>query len=177
MADTGKYVQTENVIVFPSTRRASTQPSARLTSEMMLTSIINHLIDMDGFVVSDTFVGSSPLEFNIHGYYFKVSPASSIISSTEATSGVIYANIFIDNGNEYKELISYDDSDSYYKGLEFTVNAPAKLAATDTGKSVYSLKILQYDSAAKVWTIPESSKYKYNSDSLELTNIIDGGEI
>lgn len=63
--------------VFPSTKRtAEYQKSARQLSEKNLVSIINKLIDTDAFVITSPGTVTNltmGIEFNMHGYYFKVS--------------------------------------------------------------------------------------------------------
>ena len=77
------YIASDNISVFPSTRRIHSQDfSARLMTESAISRIINNLIDVDGFVISNTAPATAEdiFEFNIYGYYFQV---KNILSVTE----------------------------------------------------------------------------------------------
>ena len=82
------YIQTNNISVFPSTRRMNKQVSARLLSEQSIANQINKLIETDGFVITpedDTSAAgynpTDPFEFNIHGYFFYIDTANDIINN------------------------------------------------------------------------------------------------
>ena len=114
-------IASENVTVFPSTRRAGSKPLARLMSEQALVGIVNKLINLEGFVISSSseIEESTPLEFNLYGYYFKISnPVTSLGLGTTFTSGNIYAHIELVTSTasdfiQYEELFGQDDSGKF----------------------------------------------------------------
>ena len=76
------YIASTNVNVFPSTRRTYTQDfSARLMTESAIARLVNKLVEVDGFVISNTVPAAAEdmFEFNIYGYYFQIKNISSII--------------------------------------------------------------------------------------------------
>lgn len=182
----------QEIQVFPSTKRGVYQRSSRLISEENLTNIVNKLIDKDAFVIRhDTPYmaehADDPLQFNIHGYYFLIPHASSVINLVGNTDS-IYANIITDtatvtvegNTYEYTELYGQDTGSavSWYTGVSFTPNAPDTSALTET-QTRYSLKILERDNHMYGdWRIPNESMYKYEGQSVfGDINLIDGGVV
>lgn len=180
------YVQSNQIKVFPSTRRTVDRHDSRLMTERALVGIINQLVDKDAFIVTpkDEVDTSRPFEFNIHGYYFYVPQLSYITNlfASDTTNSYIYASILLDTGNEFTELLGQDDtmgsSDSnaisYYKGVDFSISS------SDTGPSgtnIYSLRILERNTSGSSlnWTCPENSFYKFEGNSLDFN--IDGGII
>ena len=51
------YLNSEAVGVFPTTGRPQKDPLGRLTTEYNLTSLINTLLDVDGFVITHNISG------------------------------------------------------------------------------------------------------------------------
>ena len=51
------YLNSEAVGVFPTTGRPQKDPLGRLTTEYNLTSLINTLLDVDGFVITNNING------------------------------------------------------------------------------------------------------------------------
>lgn len=182
MAATPKYVLSQNAYVFPSTRRASNQLTARLMSETSITGMINNFIDTDGYVItnfSQSQVGASglddPFEFNIFGYYFKVDKARSICNLFQ-TSNAIYAYIVLDKTGDYYELMGQDDDtsgSSYYQGVKFTDVDPS------TDGTVYDkmLCIMAKPTGSSNWEVPENSKIRFISGFAFDIKEIDGGQI
>lgn len=172
-------VNSDNITVFPATRRSGSKPLARLMSEQALVGIVNKLIDLEGFVISDyeEIVESNSLEFNIYGYYFRITnPVTSLGIGTTFTSGGIYAHIELitstaSDNLQYEELFGQDD-DSKYTGL--VIDSSLNYTAQHGG-IVKTLKIAEL-SPNNVWVIPESSKIRFSKDSLDLS-VIDGGVI
>lgn len=145
------YINSSNIIVFPATKRdASYQRQSRQMSEENLVGIINKLIDTNAFVIS--YEGNT-IEFNIHGYYFKVSGINDIISSF---SNNVYATITLSTNGDYVEIANGDE-DNQYKGLTLT-------DSEQTGENVHCLKILQ--KINNMWGIPDESKIKFNINSI-----------
>lgn len=181
------WIPSEQITVFPTTRRTKKQQDARLMTEKSLAGIINQLIDKDAFIVTrkEDLENSSndpefdpPFEFNIKGYYFHVDKLSYITGLfTESTSLGIYAYITLDEGNGYTELLGQDDTSgdpnddaiSLYKGITFTDSAPL------TADNRYILKILERGTSSSSWYCPENSFYKFIGSTLDFQ--IDGGII
>lgn len=115
----------KNVTIFPSTKAKSIN---KLITENSLTRLINRLIDVDGYVITnelESILGEDittdipitqyvlndvPFEFSIHGYYFAVDSLKDIIDQlawnpSDNVIHAVYARIFIDTGVEgYPEL-------------------------------------------------------------------------
>lgn len=178
------YLSSENVRVFPSTKRGSKQVTARLLSEQTISSIVNKFLDTDGFVITneEDFALENPLEFNIHGYYFWVNNVQAIINSLPSTSTLIYANIILKEEGNYLQLQGQDDETidpttsivtaSIYQGLNFTSQTPLQPQADE---EVHYLLLLKRDSSESDWYIPADSRYKFTKESLDIE--IDGGII
>lgn len=182
------WIPSEQITVFPTTRRLTKQQDARLMTEKSLVGIINQLIDKDAFVItskselenSTSDPNFDPVfEFNIHGYFFHVDKLSYITGLfTTSSSLSIYAYIQLDTGNGYTELLGQDDtlgnpeSDalSKYKGVTFTDIEPS------TSDNMYKLKILERSSSSSTtWTCPETSFYKFEGSTVDFQ--VDGGII
>ena len=165
-------VASNAITVFPSTKRGSTQRSARLISEENLVNIINKLVDKDSFVVStnDGLSSISPFMFNIHGYLFTVSALSNITTSF-SSANEIYAYIITETNDGYTELKG-QDADSQYNGVNF-VSAISDFPAIGATEHLYSLQILQKVSGS--WVIPNASMVKYNG--VNIFGDVDGGEV
>lgn len=193
------YVETNDVFVFPSARRMNKQVSARLVSEASLASIINKLVDTDGFVITPApetgeyvqqgFNPNEAFEFNIHGYYFNITTAQKILDIFSGVStDTIYANIYLDKTSDpnYIELAGQDgpvvnavDATSMYQGLTFSTDNLSELAvdATNPPKADYSLLLFQKELVGvgtTDWVVPVLSRLKFY---YTLALGVDGGEI
>lgn len=165
-------LQSDKIKIFPSARRINGEdPFSRLMSESTLTSIINQLLNVNGFVITqnddttEAIDTSKPLEFNLHGYYVKVEDVPSLLSNfTNDTQ--IYASIELSvntndlNNLNYVELVATDTGgdDSKFKGVNFTNTEPS-------GTNVYSLLILRKVNGN--WEIPNETLFDvaYNNNS------------
>lgn len=182
------YIKTEDILVFPSTRRMNKQVSARLLSEQSFANQINKLIETDGFVITPEddelpsgYSGSDPFEFNIHGYYFYVKTANDITSSFSISDyDSIYGNIYLDTEGNYTELksidstISISDSTSYYQGL---VLSSTDLTKESENAANYSLKLFEKvttSNSGNLWMVPPESRLKFK---YIVALGVDGGEI
>lgn len=188
------YLPTENIFVFPSTRRMNKQVSARLVSEASLANIVNKLIETDGFVITPEpetgeyinqgFVPTDPFEFNVHGYYFKASSAQDIINSVSGIGVTsIYANIYLDVSTDpnYVELKASDsqinelDDNDYFKGLTFSSD---NLSEAASNPADYSLLLFRKEilsgTSTEGWVVPPESRLKF---VYMLAMGVDGGEI
>ena len=164
------YLSSSLISVFPSTKRSITQPSSRQMTEENIASIINKLIDMDGFVITDYNTSTNvnnPFEFNIYGYHFVVTKAKDIQDLfSSATS--IYASITISQTGNFYELDGQDDiTDGEYKGVVLSDSEPS-------GTGVHFLKLFEREDSNSTWSVPIASMIK-------LTNVfakgVDGGVI
>lgn len=175
------YLSSNNIKVFPAVRRTGgADPFSRLMSESTITSIVNRLVDYDGFVItrstqSNKQIASGVFEFSIFGYYVKIENVSSLISQFSSASN-IYAYIDLDtsdtnpgqsNNLSYKQLIG-QDVDSSYQGIKFESTEPQ---ATSDRHILHILTKLN-----NVWVVPETSYLKFSKNTLALYDI-DGGEI
>ena len=167
------YINSNQIKVFPSAKRNhSNDPFSRLMSESTLVSIVNRLVDTDGFVITESYSDSDPFEFNVFGYYFNVTSGSAITSSF-SSNDVIYAVIQISgatgpgqNPLTFQELTGVDNpfnpSDArtaVYEGVDFVSALPSGI---DNDPSKHYLMILQ--KVNNVWSIPQSSQIKFNTD-------------
>lgn len=171
-------VASNQITVFPSTRRGTYQLSARQLSELRISGLINQLIDKEGFIITteEDYSPESPFEFNLKGYYFRASSAQ-VIQNSITTGNNIYANIKLDTiqGTDYTELVGQDDTHAsipddagIYYGISFT-----STPITDEG--YYNLHLFTRDSSSSPWKLVLNSYYKFESSSLDF--IVDGGEI
>lgn len=171
------YIASNNVNVFPSTRRTYTQEfSARLMTESAISRIVNNLVEVDGFVISNNapVTADDVFEFNIYGYYFQV---KDILSVIEQLSGAtkLYATIRINHTNDafYELYVANETGDSpTFNGITFTNDGSTP---TDTTTDIYKTLLL-LEKQGDTWTIPEQSKIKFNRSAIGLTEI-DGGRI
>ena len=180
------YVSSGNIQIFPIANRMIQDPLGRLTTEYNLTSILNKLLDVDGFVVS---WNEPNIIFNLHGYLITAN-LENIIGSF---SDNIYASITItdytstnttnNNIKAYEEKFlaqlngsdSGDGAQSQYTGVTFSSSSPNQ---TD---GVYYLHLLTEsdsndDSNDTVsWVIPENSKIKFKTNEYHRSISIDDG--
>lgn len=177
------YILSEDISVFPSTRRMNVQASARLVSEQSFANQINKLIETNGFVITpetDTDPGynpNDPFEFNIHGYFFWVKTAQEITSQFSDEDS-IYGNIYLDKQDNYIELKSIDASltaggDRYYQGL---VLSSEDLTTASEDAADYSLKLFEKvnTGTSTFWAVPVESRLKF---VYTFALGVDGGEI
>lgn len=183
------YISSDDVTVFPSSRRPG-YPLSKYSTEYNLTSIVNRLIDTDndegakGFVITDSITnGTNEIEFNIKGYYFKVS-LSEIISMAHTGAwytvyAIIKLNTYVDNVEKYIELSSFEQSSDNlddisgvfsgkFTGLKFD-------DSESSGDGEYSLPILELKN--EEYIIPEESKLKFKTDAKHRSVYIDDGDL
>ena len=143
-----KYLNAENINSFPSSKRASVN---KLMTENSVTRLINRLIDMDSFVITNglhtnnDFLTDIPvsvwdqdfadLEFVIRGYYFSIShkdynSGMSFLLTymqfepSDMAEHTLYAGIFIDKSDKnFPELWGQENSpDNEYKAIVFYID-------------------------------------------------------
>lgn len=137
------YIDGKNLRIFPATiRSASDRAQDNWLTEFNLSSIINQLVggNSKGFVITESPADGSPFEFNIGGYYFKVSdiknikdcvnsetktdePSSFISFNTEEDSGTTYytAKIIISSDTSSPILLGSDGGEIPESGNELTL--------------------------------------------------------
>lgn len=182
MADT--YVLSKNIQIFPIANRVTQDPLGRLTTEYNLTSILNKLLDVDGFVISWNHPN---IIFNLHGYLI----TANLTDIINGFSDNIYASITItdyastNNDNnikayEEKFLAQLDGRDvpgedtsvsnyGKYTGVTFSSSEPEP-SQTDI---IYHLHLLT--KVNNVWVIPEDSKIKFRTNEYHRSISIDDG--
>lgn len=171
------YTTSNNVNVFPSTRRIYSQDfSARLMTESAISRIINKLVEVDGFVISNTVPTSAGdvFEFNIYGYYFQIKNILSVTAQLSSATK-LYATIRINHtDNAFYELYVANEagSSSTFNGITFTDTGSTP---NDTSTDMYKTLLL-LEKSGDTWIIPEQSKIKFNRSAIGLTEI-DGGRI
>lgn len=159
------YLSSDKIKVFPSARRSDSvnDPFSRLMSESTIASIINKLIDTEGFVITNTYTPNGQLEFNIHGYYFNITNSTEIMTtySGAADDTVLFASIILsvfsspnDSNLKFEELKNYDNG-SVYEGLIVNTTVPTPA----TGEKVFKLAILKKVNGS--WVIPQESQIKF----------------
>lgn len=163
-------LQSDNISIFPAARRYDKAEESRLFKEKSVITLINNLIDSDGFVITSTIASEGPFQFNVYGYYICINNLSNLTSSF-ADKDNIYAVLDIDNeDNNYPELLGDNeligDNQSQYAGISFVDTVP-------TGENIHYLKILEKKDDS--WEIPTDSKIKFNANSINIK--INGGEI
>ena len=156
------YLSSDNVKVFPSARRSNQNDQfSRLMSESTIVSIVNKLIDTDGFVITDTYTANGQLEFNIHGYYFNIVKSTEIMTTYQGADDgtILYASIILSiySPLNFKELKNCDDGDEY-QGLIISDTIPTPAS----GEEVFNLAILQ--KVGSNWVIPQTSQIKFNTN-------------
>jgi hypothetical protein len=183
-----------DIKVFPTTKRAGHQRDARLMTEENSTGTLSHATDFDSFVIAspsmivDTLIET--LSFCIKGYYFEITDVASFLAdiATNLSSATeIYATITLvaTTGTKtvgqytynysYTQLSGQDTGDigspsSLYNGITFSDSA-------STEANTFSLQLLKKVtvSGATYWIVPEESVVKF--DYAHIAGVIDCGEI
>ena len=120
------YINGNQLNIFPVSNRTA-KPYDNWLTEFNLSSIINQLVgNQDGFVITETVSADAPIEFNIGGYYFKVSSVSlikeavdnknsigsSFVTFEKDENGYYTASIKISKNTDNPTLLGSDSSDS-----------------------------------------------------------------
>lgn len=192
------YTKSNNIQIFPVTNRPKYDPAGRLTTEYNLTSLLNKLLDVDGFVITtnpdaiNTINSEVPFDFNIHGYMIHIKNIKDIIPSNVTINGTqIYAilkiqtasnsakNLRVDHisgGDDDNDNNTSNDNNSEYTGIIFETLAPKQTLPTSPGVKEYYLPILEYCDGE--WSIPVESKLKFKTNSEGYSSVaIDDGEV
>ena len=160
-------VNIDNIYAFPAVNK-NTQPTARLTTEYNLTSIVNRLVNKESFIFAPdlgTDLTNNPtIKFNIKGYLFE-EICSNILNLFGDTTTNIYAKIKFKstNSSDSERNLQLDgESESKFIGLDFVESKP------NEGYYIHLLTKVE-DS----WEIPRNSYIKFTSDSI----ILDDGDL
>ena len=125
------YIASSNIIAYPAARRQSVNSSnGTLLTESRLSSVVNSLLDINGFVtypLPGDVIGQESedrdkiLKINILGRYFKIFNPIVSLGLDASDSGSIYLGINIDKtGSEDFEIyyeIQGQDNDGSYEGI------------------------------------------------------------
>lgn len=187
-------IKSSSISVFPCANRGKFEDTnfnlqSRLTSEYNLTSIINQLVDKNSFVISPSDISravdtSSPISFNINGYYFKIDTIENAIGDFSNASN-LYASIQLMTTNVpgFGDMIELSDTknsdqvagdtgqtldDAVFTGLDISDELPS-------APDVYSLHILKKDRGS--WYVPPESTIRFITDSKRRSVKIDDGEL
>lgn len=167
-----RKIKSSSITVFPTTKRQKGNRSSKLLTESNLVGLINNILDVNSFVITNTsgpLNNTDSIEFNILGYYFRISSISEIMRAMNITNmsniDSIYANIYFMRSGDFKELYGTDSPDSentdeyFYDGVLFTENI------NDSNASGF-LKILEKSASGEAWQIPDNSKIKFMQRSI-----------
>lgn len=166
------YAKSNNITVFPSTKRGDVQRSARLLSEQSLVSIINQIVDVDAFVITREYSGSD-FQFNIHGYYFKVSDFNAVVSALGNPDNVWASISLVSTSTSSDNFVEIDGQDEgqgdamEYTGVQFSASQP-------TGATYY-LHLLSKSN--NVYAIPSRSQIRFDPKMVFGDITVDGGVV
>lgn len=182
------YLNSEAVGVFPTTGRPQKDPLGRLTTEYNLTSLINTLLDVDGFVVTNNIDGFNinsigTFQFNIKGYIFTIHKIGDFLKSLNNSTDTslsnatnLFASIEIElnagssitstgneNLNRIQSIVGIDAVEGNYSGKYTGLNISPEDPIDPSNTSLYSLHILE--KRGDKWYIPEESKIKLKTST------------
>lgn len=187
------YLESNNISVFPSARRGQNAKyiESRLTTETAIANIVNKLLDVEGFIVTDkndwTEGSSHDVVFNLYGYLFSIKNLNTFLTSFE-DADALWVGIVLDtavSGSTVRYEIYGQDEEiegvSVYKGLELA--ASKEQCKTQLTQRVGSQKaqncIFKYLKLCTKengkWCLCGDSYIKFNNKSLEFD--IDCGKI
>ena len=168
------YLNNKAVGIFPTTGRPQKDPLGRLTTEYNLTSLINTLLDVDGFVITnniDGFDSTSQIDFqfNIKGYIFTIHKIGDLLGSSDLSDfNTLYASIKLkldaggsatSTGDENLNRIQSIDGEDILKVGDENFGKYTGLKFSNSKiDGFYSLPILE--KRDEKWYIPEESKIK-----------------
>lgn len=139
------HIKSESIKIFPLAKPRSKDSSSRLFYEDNIANIIRQVTSGNGFIINapttlSTYNGyyrvNQDLEFNIYGYYVKITKSSNIISVSDTNKNgtnynYIYAKIKLNNSTT-PEINGQDDGGNY-TGLEI-LSGNTLPSDTDTEK-------------------------------------------
>lgn len=158
-------IDSSNIKVFPFAkyRNDLTDLGSRLFYENNISRLIKQLIDTEGFIISgsvDTLGNiTSPLCFNLYGYYFEIN-SGNLVDSTANTN--VYAVIDV-SGNP-PELQGQDNELQQFTAIEFVGTKPK---GCETSKHYISI----LKKVGNNWVIDLDSYTKFDVISLKIDKI------
>lgn len=163
-------IASDKIIVFPSAKRANGNPNyvkaSRALSEQNLIGLVNQLLEVKSFVISNEWDAEKDFQFNIGGYLFTIKAGGYDITDNNIID--VYAQISTSIENNYIELNGDDISISgKYSGLELIelTTSPSDPIINDATHLHILTKV------GNNYVIPEESKLNL------IDQTIDGGEI
>ncbi|MBQ6631743.1 MAG: hypothetical protein IJH55_06510 [Romboutsia sp.] len=198
-----KYLDKDSISSFPSTKRASVN---KLMTENSVTRLINRLVDVTGFVITNglssvDFLNDIPIdawsnngadfEFVIRGYYFSISKGDQIsgmaklISDTgfnpdDESVHTLYAGIFIDKtDSNFPELYGQDDDENEYRAIVFYTGDETRPEPPSglSNYDFYEFPLVTYKQQENgTWSRVVALDSLFKFNSISIADI-DGGEI
>ena len=177
------YLNSEAVGVFPTTGRPQKDPLGRLTTEYNLTSLINTLLDVDGFVITNNIDGfdinsKGAFQFNIKGYIFTIHKIGDFLNSLNnpidaslSNASNLFASIQIKLDAGSSATSTGDENLQRIQSIVGIDAVEGKYVGKYTGLTIsdskidesYSLHILE--KRGDKWYIPEDSKIKLKTST------------
>lgn len=164
-------------LVYPSIKRDSanagnTYRASRVSTEQNLCRFTGQFLDNNYFVISKTVDANGIFEFNIKGYYFRVSTKALTDAADGDTVTVKLADIVEPTGSsvEYGELNGIDSLNEQNNTVVYTGFQTVKSGTPG------SYTLLEKD--GNTWKIPDSAKQVFNWERVDFNiTAIDCGEI
>lgn len=178
------YISSDKIRVFPSVGRSKYDIESQLMNENNISQIVRSLCRSRKDYVLSTELSTSPFEFVIYGFYFKILDASTTLSSITSGEGIteIWAGIKIDANAEANnqssnyqllqlanttaqnnEIIDLDREDKF-QGIIF---GSTENEVKAEGENYHTLQLLVKD--GDTFKIPAKSLLHLNT-----TEILDG---
>ena len=160
-------------LVYPSIKRDSanagnTYRASRVSTEENLCRFTGQFLDNDYFVISKEVNLNGIFEFNIKGYYFRVTTSGLLTAAGEAATAVSVDLADIKSAGDGAPVFQYgelqgDDTEGY-TGLVIHGDTSGKY------------QLLEKD--GNTWKIPDSAKQVFNWERVDFNiTAIDCGEI
>ena len=160
-------------LVYPSIKRDSansgnTYRASRVSTEQNLCRFTGQFLDNDYFVISKEVNLDGIFEFNIKGYYFRVTTSGLLTAAGEEPTAVSVDLADIESAAADAPVFQYgelqgDDTDGY-----------TGLVVHGDNSGTYQLLVKD----GNTWKIPDSAKQVFNWERVDLNiTAIDCGEI
>ena len=170
------YIDSERIRLFPFAkyRPHLMDLGSRLFYENNISRLITQLIDTNGFIISGSIrfdkstndvLVDTLMRFNIQGYYFEIDPGVSILPANNATEIYAYIKLTEQALDPESNEISPPELEGQDEVLKFT----GLTIDTTIPEGAIGIKLAIKD--GDQWKIPESSFYKFSSESLNISKI------
>lgn len=161
------YIESNNLTVFPiSTPRTEINPVAHVLTERNLVSLTKNLLDYPSYVITESFTTNKPFEFVLDGYYFKIDKFSPDKYADKGADKICAKIVLAEENSENNSGVTFQhiagDSDAEFTGLVLSKDEGFVLLQKDNNND-------------DAWIIPDGSRRKFNSASVNV-DIIDGGQ-